>query len=80
MSSSWKRTTAFFLTGQSISMIGSMIVQYAMMWHITLTLQSGIAMTIFIICGFLPSFFISPFAGVWADRFDRKSLLSQQMR
>lgn len=75
MNSSWKRTTAFFLTGQSISMIGSMIVQYAMMWHITLTLQSGIAMTIFIICGFLPSFFISPFAGVWADRFDRKKLI-----
>lgn len=75
MNSSWKRTTAFFLTGQSLSMIGSMIVQYAMMWHITLTLQSGIAMTIYIICGFLPSFFISPFAGVWADRFDRKKLI-----
>lgn len=75
MGSSWKRTTAFFLTGQSISMIGSMIVQYAMMWHITLTLQSGIAMTIYIICGFLPSFFISPFAGVWADRFNRKKLI-----
>jgi len=75
MNSSWKRTTAFFLTGQSLSMIGSMIVQYAMMWHITLTMQSGIAMMLYIICGFLPSFFISPFAGVWADRFDRKKLI-----
>lgn len=24
-------------------------------------------MTVSIICGFLPSFFLSPFAGVWAD-------------
>lgn len=75
MNTSWKRTTFFFLTGQGISMIGSMIVQYAMMWHITLSLQSGMAMTIYIICGFLPSFLISPFAGVWADRFDRKKLI-----
>ncbi|GIP16292.1 MFS transporter [Paenibacillus montaniterrae] len=75
MNSSWKRTAFFFLTGQGISMFGSMIVQYAIMWHITLSLQSGLAMTIFIICGFLPSFLISPFAGVWADRFDRKKLI-----
>lgn len=75
MDNSWKRSTFFFLTGQGISMIGSMIVQYAIMWHITLSQQSGIAMTIFILCGFLPTFLISPFAGVWADRFNRKKLI-----
>lgn len=32
-------------------------------------------MTIFIVCGFLPTFFLSPFAGVWADRYDRKKLI-----
>jgi len=32
-------------------------------------------MTISIICGFLPTFFVSPFAGVWADRFSRKRLI-----
>lgn len=32
-------------------------------------------MTISIICGFLPTFFLSPFAGVWADRYDRKTLI-----
>ena len=72
---SWKKTAAMFLTGQSLSMFGSMLVQYAMMWHITLTFQSGIYMTIFIICGFLPTFFISPFAGVWADRFSKKTII-----
>lgn len=32
-------------------------------------------MTIAIICGFLPAFFLSPFAGVWADRYHRKTLI-----
>lgn len=45
------------------------------MWHITLTTQSGAMMTLSIVCGFLPTFFLSPFAGVWADRYSRKRLI-----
>lgn len=45
------------------------------MWHITLTTQSGVMMTIAIICGFLPTLLLSPFAGVWADRYNRKTLI-----
>jgi DHA3 family macrolide efflux protein-like MFS transporter len=73
--SHWKRQTALFLLSQNISLFGSMLVQYAIMWHITLTTQSGIMMTISILCGFIPTLCISPFAGVWADRFDRKRLI-----
>lgn len=32
-------------------------------------------MTLFIICGFIPTFILSPFAGVWADRYNRKMLI-----
>jgi len=45
------------------------------MWHITLETKSGVAMTVSILCGFLPTFFLSPFAGVWADRYNRKLLI-----
>lgn len=45
------------------------------MWYITLTTQSGIMMTIGILCGFVPTFLLSPFAGVWADRYNRKMLI-----
>jgi DHA3 family macrolide efflux protein-like MFS transporter len=45
------------------------------MWYITLKTQSGVMMTISIICGFAPTFFLSPFAGVWADRYNRKTLI-----
>lgn len=75
MNNNWKKNTILFLTSQTISLFGSMLVQYAIMWHITLKTQSGSMMTISIICGFLPTFFLSPFAGVWADRYNRKMLI-----
>ena len=56
-------------------MFGTSLVQYAIMWHITLKTQSGFMMTISIICGFLPMFLLSPFGGVWADRYNRKTLI-----
>lgn len=64
-----------FLSSQTISLFGSMLVQYAITWYITLKTQSGAMMTISIICGFLPTFFFS-FAGVWADRYNRKLLIA----
>ena len=71
----WKRNIIIFLSSQTISLFGSSLVQYAIMWHITLTTQSGMMMTLFILCGFLPTFILSPFAGVWADRYNRKVLI-----
>jgi DHA3 family macrolide efflux protein-like MFS transporter len=71
----WKKNITLFLTGQIISLFGSSLVQYAILWHITLETQSGVMMTIYIICGFLPTFFLSPFAGVWADRYNRKRII-----
>ncbi len=75
MGESWKKNIILFLASQTVSLFGSSLVQYAIYWHITLETQSGIMMTIYIICGFLPTFFLSPFAGVWADRYNRKKLI-----
>jgi DHA3 family macrolide efflux protein-like MFS transporter len=76
MKINWKKNTALFLTGQALSMFGSMVVQYAIVWYITLKTQSGSMMTLFTIAGFLPMFFISPFGGVWADRFNKKYIIN----
>ncbi|MDF2857671.1 MAG: major facilitator superfamily protein, partial [Neobacillus sp.] len=73
--SNWKKNIILFLSSQSISLFGSALVQYAMMWHITLTTESGIMMTFYIIAGFIPTFILSPIAGVWADRYNRKILI-----
>ncbi|OJV63117.1 MAG: MFS transporter [Clostridiales bacterium 38-18] len=71
----WKRKAARFLISQNVSLFGTSLVQYAIMWYVTLYTGSGFMMTLSIIFGFLPTFFLSPFAGVWADRFDRKKLI-----
>ncbi len=71
----WKKNVALFITGQSISLFGSALVQYAITWYITLSTKSGTMMMISIICGFLPTLLVSPFAGVWADRFNRKKII-----
>ena len=75
MREDWKRQFAVFLGGQSLSIFGSSLVQYAIVWYITLTTQSGVMMTLSILCGFVPYFLLSPFAGVWADRHDRKKII-----
>ncbi|MCM3629693.1 MFS transporter [Paenibacillus glycanilyticus] len=71
----WKRDIILFLSSQTISLFGSALVQYAIMWYVTLSTKSGLMMTLFIVCGFIPTFLLSPFAGVWADRFNRKYLI-----
>ncbi len=75
MENTWKRNVSIFLASQTLSLFGSSLVQYAITWYITLNTKSGIMMTISIICGFLPTFFLSPFTGVWADRYNRKMLI-----
>jgi DHA3 family macrolide efflux protein-like MFS transporter len=76
MEKNWKQNTALFVGGQALTLFGSMVVQYAILWHITLKTQSGTMMTVFTIAGFIPMFFISPFGGVWADRFNKKNIIN----
>ena len=71
----WVRKTVLFLLSQSFSLFGSSLVQFAIIWHITLTTQSGVMMTISTVFAFLPQLVISLFAGVWADRYNRKTLM-----
>ncbi|WNS76495.1 MFS transporter [Bacillus sp. DTU_2020_1000418_1_SI_GHA_SEK_038] len=71
----WLKNIILFLSSQTISLFGSSLVQYAIMWYITLETESGVMMTLYIICGFIPTFLLSPVAGVWADRYNRKILI-----
>ncbi|MBJ8054088.1 MFS transporter [Bacillus cereus] len=71
----WKVKIIMFLTAQTISLFGSSLVQYAIIWYITLTTSSGVMLTISTVCGFLPQIAISLFAGVWIDRYDRKKMI-----
>ncbi|MGX8835071.1 MFS transporter [Amedibacillus sp. YH-ame6] len=71
----WKSSIIKFLSAQTISLFGSSIVQYAIVWHITLTTSSGTMLMLSTLCGFLPQIVISLFAGVWIDTYNRKTLI-----
>jgi DHA3 family macrolide efflux protein-like MFS transporter len=71
----WKRNVALFLTGQTVSLFGSMVVQYVVMWYVTLETRSGTAVALYAVAAFLPQGVVSIFAGVLADRMNRKKLI-----
>lgn len=71
----WVRDTVVFLGGQTVSLFGSMLVQYAVLWHLTLQTRSGAVLALSSVFGFLPQAVVSIFGGVWADRHNRKLLV-----
>jgi DHA3 family macrolide efflux protein-like MFS transporter len=71
----WKKKVAVFLVGQTITTFGSLLVQYALLWHLTLTTKSGVVLALAAVFGFLPQAIVSIFAGVWADRVNRKVMI-----
>ena len=71
----WVRHVVLFLGGQTVSLFGSSLVQYAILWYLTLETQSGTVLALATAFGFLPQAFASVFGGVWADRYNRKFLL-----
>lgn len=75
VSGTWKRNIALFMGGQAISLFGSSLVEFAIIWHITLATKSASVMMISILCNFIPRLLISLFSGVWADRYSRRLLI-----
>ena len=75
VSKGWKRQTVLFLISQCVTLFGSMIVQMAVIWYVTLSTSSGVWVAAFSVCSYLPQFLISFPAGVWADRYSRRRII-----
>lgn len=73
--SAWQKKIALFLISQNLSLFGSSVVSFAIIWHITLQTSSGFWVMLVTICSLLPQVLISLWAGVWADRYNRKYLI-----
>ncbi|MPM23189.1 hypothetical protein SDC9_69653 [bioreactor metagenome] len=71
----WKKKTVTFLISQGVTLFGSSLVQFAIVWYVTLKTSSGAWVSALTICSFVPQFLISFFSGVWADRYPRKLLI-----
>ncbi|RMF98531.1 MAG: MFS transporter [Candidatus Schekmanbacteria bacterium] len=69
------RNYRLFFIGQSISLIGVWMQQIAIGWLVYRITGSALLLGIISFCSQFPSFLLSPFAGVFADRLDRKNVI-----
>ncbi|UCE13825.1 MAG: MFS transporter [Candidatus Heimdallarchaeota archaeon] len=61
--------------GQSVSLLGSSIVQFAIIWWLTLETGSAFVLSLATFCGLVPMVLLGPFSGVLADRWNRKKII-----
>ncbi|MHA2428548.1 MAG: MFS transporter [Candidatus Hermodarchaeia archaeon] len=61
--------------GQSISLIGSNLVQFALVWWLTSTSGSAAALALASIIALLPQVVLGPFSGAFVDRWNRRIVM-----
>jgi MFS family permease len=69
------RNFRIYLSGQAVSLIGTWLQMTAQAWVVWEISQSKTALGVVAMLGSLPILLLGPFAGVWADRLDRRKLL-----
>lgn len=69
------RNFRLFFGGQGISLIGTWIQQIALGWLVYRLTDSAFLLGVVGFAGQIPTFLISSFAGVFADRMNRRSIL-----
>ena len=69
------RNFRLFLCGQLVSLSGSSMQQVALAWLVYRLNQSPFLLGLVVFFGQFPSLLVTPFAGVWADRFSRHRLV-----
>lgn len=65
------RNYRLFMVGQTLSLIGTWIQRMAMMWLVYQLTHSALLLGVVVFCEQVPIFLIAPFAGVYADRWDK---------
>src|SRR5688500_11160555 len=69
------RNLRIYLGGQAISLLGTWMQVTAQSWVVWELSRSETALGIVAMLGMLPFLLLGPWAGVWADRMDRRKLL-----
>ena len=62
-------------TGQAFSLLGSMLVQFALVWWLTQTTGSATVLAMATLVAVLPGIVIGPFAGALVDRWNRRLIM-----
>ena len=72
---SWKRPFFTLWIGQAFSLLGSQLVQFALVWWLTRTTGSAKVLATASLIALLPNVFLSPVAGALIDRWNRRTVM-----
>src|SRR6478752_4515273 len=79
ISHAWRALRApnfrLFFSGQSISLIGTWMTRIATSWLVYRLTGSAWLLGIVGFMGQIPTFLLAPFAGVWVDRLNKRTVL-----
>ncbi len=70
------RSYLSFWSGQLVSLLGSSIANFVIIWWVTLETGSALYLSLASLVGFAPVIVLGPLTGVLADRWNRKALIA----
>src|SRR5436305_11820227 len=68
----WQAHLFSFWAGQAVSLFGTALVQFALIWWLTNSTHSATVLATASLAGLLPGVILAPAAGVWVDRWNRR--------
>jgi DHA3 family macrolide efflux protein-like MFS transporter len=71
----WKRTFFTIWSGQALSILGSQLVQFALIWYLTVQTGSATVLATASLVGMLPNVVLGPFIGTLVDRWNRRRIM-----
>jgi DHA3 family macrolide efflux protein-like MFS transporter len=71
----WKRPFFLVWSGQAFSLLGSQLVQFALIWYLTKQTGSATVLATATLVGMLPQIFLGPIAGSYVDRHNRRRIM-----
>jgi DHA3 family macrolide efflux protein-like MFS transporter len=71
----WFKRFATIWAGQAASLVGSQLVQFALVWYLTIQTGSATVLAIASVAAMLPQILLSPIAGAYVDRWKRRHVM-----
>lgn len=71
----WKTRFFTIWSGQALSILGSQLVQFALIWYLTVQTGSATVLATASLVGMLPNVVLGPFIGTLVDRWNRRRIM-----
>lgn len=71
----WRARFFTIWGGQAVSLLGSQVVQFALIWHLTAATGSAAVLAAATFVGTVPQTILSPVIGALVDRWDRRRIM-----